>query len=273
MGSDDRIQWTVGLFGFWHLDRHGYPIAVSTRQQRIIAALAVLGPQTRRSLASLLWPDSSESQAAGNLRASLYRVSHELPHLLGAFGDVLALDEGVSVDVHRVRNLIGAIEQSTDGRLPPDAGELLRTADLLPGWYEDWVLFERERLNQQRLGALDNLCRRELMSGHSAEAIELATIATGIEPLRERSELLLVRSYLAADDRASALRAYRNFSGLVYRELGIAPSPRFAELLGIASPVSSGANFPAGRPHYESSGRSVASAARRAIDIRNSMEN
>jgi DNA-binding SARP family transcriptional activator len=272
MGSDDRLLWTVRLFGFWQLSRDGHPIAVSTRQQRIIAALAVLGPQTRRSLSSLLWPDSSEAQASGNLRASVYRVSHELPQLLASFGDVLALDGGVGVDVHRVRSLIGAIEQSTE-ELPHDAGEMLRTADLLPGWYEDWVLFERERLNQQRLGGLDNLCRRELMSGRSAEAISLASIATGIEPFRERSQLLLVRSFLAADDRASALRLYQDFSALIYRELGIVPSPRFAELLGIASPNVSAVTHPAGRPRYESSGRSVASGARRAIDVENTMEN
>ncbi|SFN75986.1 AfsR/SARP family transcriptional regulator [Mycetocola miduiensis] len=265
MGSDDRIQWTVRLFGFWQLNRDGHPIAVSTRQQRIIAALAVRGPQTRRSLASLLWPDSSEAQASGNLRASVYRVSHELPSLLGSFGDVLALDEDVRVDVLLVRDLLSEIEHSTEN-LPPDAGELLRTADLLPGWYEDWVLFERERLNQQRLGGLDDLCRRELMSSRSAEAISLATMATQIEPLRERSQLLLVRSYLAADDRASALRSYRDFSALVHRELGIAASPRFAELLGLAIP---GVTQPMGRPYYESPARSVAAGARMSVDARN----
>lgn len=272
MGSEDRIQWTVRMFGFWQLNRDGHPIAVSTRQQRIIAALAVLGPQTRRFLASVLWPDSSESQASGNLRASVYRVSHELPHLLGSSGEVLALDESVEVDVHRVRSLIGAIERATED-IAPEAGELLRTADLLPGWYEDWVLFEQERLNQQRLAGLDNLCRRELMSGRSVEAIQLATIASGIEPLRERSQLLLVRSYLAADDRASAFRAYREFRRLVYRELGITPSPRFAEMLGIASPVASDGTRQAGHPHYENSERSVISGARRSINRRNSVEN
>jgi DNA-binding SARP family transcriptional activator len=272
MGSEDHSQWVVRLFGFWQLNRDGHPIAVSTRQQRIVAALAVLGPQSRRTLAGLLWPDSSELQASGNLRASVFRISHELPHLLGSSGEVLALDENVSADVHRVRGLIGAIEQSADD-LPQDAGELLRTADLLPGWYEDWVLFEKERLNQQRLAALDTLCRRELMSGRSVEAIELATIASGIEPLRERSQLLLVRSYLAADDRASALRAYQEFSGLVHRELGIAPSPRFADLLGIPHPVLSDGKHPAGLPQYTNSERSVASGARRSINTRNSMEN
>lgn len=271
MGSDDQIQWSVRLFGFWRLNRDGHPIAVSTRQQRIISALAVLGPQTRRSLASLLWPDSSEAQASGNLRASVYRVSHELPHLLGSFGDVLALGESVWVDVHRVRSLISAIERSTDD-LPQDASELLRTADLLPGWYEDWVLFEQERLNQQRLAALDNLTRRELVAGHSAEAISLARIAAGIEPLRERSQLLLVRSYLAADDRASALKCYQDFHALVHRELGIAPSPRFSELLGIPIPASD-LKYAGGRPQYEGSGRSVPSSARRSVDARNPMEN
>ncbi|MET0715896.1 MAG: hypothetical protein ABWY57_13365, partial [Mycetocola sp.] len=74
-------------------------------------------------------------------------------------------------------------------------------------------------------------------------------------------------------DRASALRSYREFSGLVLRELGIVPSPRFAELLGIQGPMTSGMTHPVVRPQYDVSGRSVASGARRSIDVRNSIEN
>ena len=32
--------------------------------------------------------------------------------------------------------------------------------DLLPGWYDDWVIFERERIRQWLLHALEGLSRR-----------------------------------------------------------------------------------------------------------------
>ena len=37
--------------------------------------------------------------------------------------------------------------------------------ELLPGWYDDWVIFERERIRQQLLHALEILSRRLVSRG------------------------------------------------------------------------------------------------------------
>lgn len=114
----------------------------------------------------------------------------------------------------------------------PDSTEVLRCADLLPGWYDDWVLREQNRLQQQRVEALEALARHHLAHRDLGPAIGAARAATVIDPLRENSQLMLVRGHLAEDNHASAVRADKKFRRSLGAELGMEPSPRFAELLG-----------------------------------------
>ena len=224
------------MLGCWQLRRNKQAIEVGARQKRLISVLALLGARSRHVVAGLLWPESSELQAAGNLRASLFRITHDLPALVHA-ADPLQLEPTVCVDLHGVRHLIDEI---TDAAAHPggqltvaaDAPEVLRSADLLPGWYEDWVVREQDRLQQQRVEALEALARHHLNHSDLGPAIGAARAATAIDPLRESAQLILVRGHLAADNHASALRVYREFRQSLGIELGVEPSPRFAELLG-----------------------------------------
>ena len=168
-----RADWDLRLLGFWQLGLHGQIVNVGSRQQRLIAALALLGARPRHVLAGVLWPESSEEQAATSLRAVLFRISHDLPQLLADSRDPVALNVGVRTDLDRVRRLIDDI--SHPGSEPAhDAFEILRTAELLPGWYDDWVLFEQERLQQQRLTALESLAMHYLAQGDHIRALEAA---------------------------------------------------------------------------------------------------
>jgi SARP family transcriptional regulator, regulator of embCAB operon len=233
-----RAGWDLRLLGFWQLGLHGQIVNVGSRQQRLIAALALLGARPRHVLAGVLWPESSEEQAATSLRAVLFRISHDLPQLLADSRDPVALSAGVRTDLDRVRRLIDDI--SHPGSEPAhDAFEILRTAELLPGWYDDWVLFEQERLQQQRLTALESLAMHYLAQGDHIRALEAARVSAAIEPLRESAQLIIVRSHLSADDRASAVRVFRDFRARLADELGVAPSPRFGLLLDAEVPSDS----------------------------------
>ncbi|WP_394771406.1 BTAD domain-containing putative transcriptional regulator [Lacisediminihabitans sp.] len=202
---------------------------MSSRQRRLITALALAGTRSRTYFANLLWPDCSESQAAGSLRASLHAISHQQPGLLNPSSNPLSLDSSVAVDVNRVRRIIADI----DGQEIDRAGAIheLRGADLLPDWYEDWVLFERERLNSQRLRALESLAEHYLAIADIGRALDAAGAAVEIEPLRESSHLLLLRCHLALGNSAAAMRLYHSLEERLLEEMSIAPSPRFTELL------------------------------------------
>jgi DNA-binding SARP family transcriptional activator len=243
VGTRAEVRWELTLLGCWQLSLDGVAVSVSIRQQRLITALALLGTRSRMFAANLLWPDCSETQAAGSLRASIHAITHQLPGMLRATSNPLALDPTVAVDVAEVRRLIGAIDGHAAESIPGDAIERLRRAEILPDWYEDWLLFEQERLNAQRVHALDTLSEHYLAVSDLGRAMDAATAAIEIEPLRESSHLLLLRCHLALGNRASAVRMYRAFELRLHNEMRVAPSHRFIELLDfahIASPVQSG---------------------------------
>jgi hypothetical protein len=55
-------------------------------------------------------------------------------------------------------------------------------AELLPGWHDEWVIFERERIRQRMLHALEELSRVLLNAGRYGEVVAAAMEAVAVEP-------------------------------------------------------------------------------------------
>lgn len=224
-------DWHLSLLGAWRLRRGSNTVAVASREQRLIACLGLLGCRHRSFLAGLLWPKSSETQAAGNLRTTVWCISHTFPHLIRTGADTLELHESVRVDVTALQRHVATLMSQPEARMPDSYLEDLSRADLLPGWYDDWVIFEQERLRQLRLSALEHLARQHLNAGEPGRAVIAALSAASIEPLRESTHLLLVQAHLAAGNRAAAVRAYTMFAGRLEDELGVQPSNQLTDLV------------------------------------------
>jgi DNA-binding SARP family transcriptional activator len=103
--------------------------------------------------------------------------------------------------------------------------------DLLPGWYDDWVLLERERVRQLRLHTLEALAVRLAAMGRLADALEAAYEAMRAEPLRESAHRTVVRVHLTEGNLAEAIRAYDLFREMLWDELGARPSELMSQLL------------------------------------------
>jgi DNA-binding SARP family transcriptional activator len=73
----------VRLLGGFALLYNDAPVtSVNTSRMQSLLAYLVLhrdAPQSRRHLAFLFWPDSSEAQARTNLRREYYQLRHALP--------------------------------------------------------------------------------------------------------------------------------------------------------------------------------------------------
>ncbi len=229
-------DWQLNLLGAWRLRCGSSTVTAASREQRLIACVGLLGCRHRSFLAGLLWPKSSETQAAGNLRTSVWCISHAFPHLLQAGADTLELHESVRVDVTALQRNVATLQAQPDARIPDSYLEDLSRADLLPGWYDDWVIFEQERLRQLRLSALELMARHHLAAGEPGRAVIAALSAASIEPLRESAHLLLVQAHLAAGNRAAAVRAYTMFSNLLEGELGVQPSNQMSDLVSAFHP-------------------------------------
>ena len=199
--------------------------------QRLIAHLSLCGRPGRSAIAGQLWPDVNEELAHGSLRSTLWRVQKAVPGLVEVSGGALGLAEGVRVDVREFTDWARRVldpHAAVDGTVTPDVG---LHGELLPGWYDDWVLLARERLRQLRLHALEVLADKLAGEGRHGEAVQVACAAVGTEPLRESAHRALIRVHLAEGNTAEALRAYTAFRDLLDDELGVAPSPLMAELI------------------------------------------
>jgi DNA-binding SARP family transcriptional activator len=229
-------EWHLSLLGAWRLQRGNTTMTVASREQRLIACVGLLGCRHRSFLSGLLWPKSSETQAAGNLRSTVWCISHSFPHLLRAGAATLELDESVQLDVAALQRHVAILREQPGVHIPDSYLDHLSRAELLPGWYEDWVVFEQERLRQLRLSALEFLARQYLSANEPGRAVIAALSAVSIEPLRESAHFLLVQAHLAAGNRAAAVRAYTMVADRLEAELGVQPSHQLAGLLSAFHP-------------------------------------
>lgn len=74
-----------------------------------------------------------------------------------------------------------------------------------------------------RVRALDVLAAAWLGPGDVQLAIHAPRKAVALEPFREQGYRSLMRSHLAAGDRAEALRVYAECRALLAEELGVEP--------------------------------------------------
>jgi DNA-binding SARP family transcriptional activator len=201
--------------------------------QRLLAFVALQGRSVSRQRAAFtLWPDASEARAYGSLRTALFRLRAVCPDgSVLECGREFELSANVEVDVRKAYELAARLESS--GAQVGDTDELellLDRGELLPDWYDDWVLVERERFHELRLRALETLCELRLASGRVASAIARAAAAVRADPLRESSRRMLIRALIVEGNRAEALAHHRQFRQLL-QPLGLVPSPRFDEVV------------------------------------------
>ncbi len=218
--------WRLSLFDQWSLSRGSAAVHLPRREQRLLAFLAISPPRPRVVVAGELWPDSNDAHALSNLRSALLRVRHEAPGLLGDHGDALGLHEHTQVDL---------TEKLQAARGPGDplarAATLLPCGELLPGWYDDWVVSFRERMRHKLIGAFDALAEELLQCGESRLALELAECSAEHDPFRETSHRILAMIHLDRGDKVEAFRTYQSFRRRSIEEFGMAPTEQFEDIV------------------------------------------
>jgi DNA-binding SARP family transcriptional activator len=199
--------------------------------QRVVAFVALRRrPLLRSHVAGSLWPDTLDERAHASLRSALWRLHRCGRDVVEAAGQELRLSNDVRVDLHDVEALARqALEGSEADGLELDPSAL--AGDLLPDWYDDWLVIERERFHQLRLRALEVLCERLTDADRMDEALAAGLEAVAGEPLRESAHRALVRAHLADGNAGEAIRQYRLCERLLREQLGIEPSARMEGLL------------------------------------------
>ena len=217
----------VRLLGGLSLTCGDRSVDVPPGSRRLLAYLALHpGGADRKQAAGVLWPTVGDTRAAGNLRSALWRLQQVGCAVVRAEHARLGLHDGVTVDVVELESWAGRViaGDATPADLAVSPSPVIES-ELLPGWYDDWVLVVRDRLRMRVLHALEALGALLRDAGRPWEAVEAVQAAVIAEPLRESGQRALIEAHQAAGDWVAARRQYDVFRGLLRREIGVEPSP------------------------------------------------
>lgn len=244
----DQLQ--LQLLGRFAVRRNGQPVPHTDglKLQELLSYLVLnrSHPHNRETLAGVLWGNGRADQARKYLRQTLWQLQSSLARESASGGDeVLTVDAGwvhlnldaeMSVDVVELEHVFDRVRDvpgesfSTETANAVEAAVALYHGDLLEGWYQDWCLLERERLQVMFLIMLDKLMahcedRQEyeggIAHGHRILAVDRA---------RERTHRQMMRLHALAGDRTSALRQYERCHDALAEELDVEPSQRTNDL-------------------------------------------
>lgn len=151
-------------------------------------------------------------------------------------------------------------------RVPLDAHQVdLLTLDLLPGWYDEWLLAEQDRFHLLRLQALEQVCRTATQLNQYALATRVGLAAVCDEPLRQSAVAALVEAHLEEGNTCEAVRRFDVHRELRMKELGAEPGGEITALVAQAHGALDGTAARHVIPRLDGDGQSRRTgAARRA---------
>ena len=219
----------------------------ATKDQELLSYLLIHRdrPHSREALASLLWGDTSTEKSKKYLRQALWRLHAALNCDNGNVSEVLMVDHdwlslnpcsNLWTDVADFESAFAAAEGIPGRQLDAEKALGLKDAvtlyndDLLPGYYQDWILFERERLQNMYLLMLDKLLVYLQFRGEYEKAQGYGATILRYDPARERTHRQLMHLYSLAGDRTSALRQFERCAQALKQELGVKPERKTVEL-------------------------------------------
>ena len=200
---------------------------IECKTSGVLAYLALEGATSRSKLAGLLWPESSEATARNNLAQALRRFKQAAGLALVVGGDLLEL-QGVETDVaaFEIAHFAGRHAQVIQHE-----PRLLESClyDDCPD-FDDWLLFQRERLTDLRRGSLLALADDHEQAGQYREALAYAERLLEHDLLSEVAHRRVMRLWYLLGDRSAALVAFERCAAVLKREMGVEPLPETLEL-------------------------------------------
>ncbi len=223
----------VTLLDSFAVTEDGIEVRLGAAERRLLALVALRQrPLRRTQLAALLWPQLSDRGAAASLRSALSRLRAASPRLLAEDATQVRLSTGVHVDAKELETLAARLADGV--ALPEDVMPERLTAELLPDWQEDWVVFERNQLRDLCLHALEVEATRLVAARRFAQALLTAREVLRVDPLCESAARVLIEIHLAQGNQARAARSYLDFRQRLRLALGVEPS---AELRVLVRPL------------------------------------
>jgi len=249
----------VRLLGQLDIRADGQRVVISSRAGQSLFAYLLLSAGTahrRERLAGLLWPDTSDESARKNLRQELWRIRKAIGSQRPSNGEYIQADELTVMfnsaskywlDVAQLDRPMAADCALDD--LVQQVG--LYQGELLPGFYDDWIVLERERIQaafETKMGYL----LEQLIAAERWLAVQEwgeKWLAYGDAPEPAYRALMLASG--VRGDMAKVASLYQRCVDDLREQLGVEPS---AETRALYEGLLKGAQAPARPPTLHSSG-------------------
>jgi DNA-binding SARP family transcriptional activator len=235
-----------GRFAAFHGDDMVIDLERSKAQDLLCYLLLHRGrPHHREDVASVFWGDFTTAQSRKYLRHAIWQLQKALdqasaggPQLLLVEPEWVHLNEQADtwLDVEVFEQGFNLVKSTPSMGLEPQQDQALREAialysgHLLQGWYQDWCVFERERLESIYMLMLDKVMDHCEVTRVFEEGIAFGTEVLRVDRSREVTHRRLIRLFYLAGDRTAALHQYFRCTAALEQELGVTPSARTSEL-------------------------------------------
>ena len=216
----------------------------STKTQALLYYLAVTGETHRRAaLATLFWPNVSESKANTSLRAALSSLRKAIPEQLIVDRHTVTLDDNlVWVDTQQFTRLLQEMDDATLTMQQRQAAVSLYVGDFLEGFHVDdapdfdhWVTSMREYFQQAMIHALMELARWHVTHHDQAASLAALSRLLALAPGNEAGHRLMMQVLTHTGQRTAAILQFDTLRRYLVEELGIDPEPEtmalYAQLL------------------------------------------
>lgn len=245
---------SITLFGSPQIKRGDEHLSIQRRKDLalLIYLVSASQPQSRDTLATLLWQDQTQTEARSNLRKSLSR----LKSLLGEEVLVVAQNEaGINPKIalyldtaqfHLQLNQFrqhGHLKKGPDLHLCAECQKALEEAaglycaDFLQGFsvpdsptFDEWQFFQSEGLRQNLAEVLEHLTWQFTSAGNYLTAIEYCRRWLSLDRLHEPPHRQLMLLYALSGQHAAALRQFDECARLLRDELSAEPEAETLEL-------------------------------------------
>lgn len=199
----------------------------------------------REKLATLLWPESNATQSKRYLRQTLWQLQSALGQVTEHTPALLCVDHeriGIStksdywLDVDVLESAYAVAVDRAGRDLCAQQASSLQDAvnlyhdDLLEGWYQDWCIYERERLQNIYLALLDKLVDYHEYQQSYEAGLRCGMQILRIDRAREQTHYQLIQLYHLAGNRSAAIRQYESCVAALREELDVPPAPRTVAL-------------------------------------------
>ncbi len=246
----------VRLLGQFDLRFDSAPVVVPSRAAQSLFAYLLLHRTTthrREHLAGILWPDSREANARQNLRQELWRLRKALDECSYPSSDLLSSDDlCIAINPKAIYWLDVALLENGN-RSHSSADDLIQhlaiyQGELLPGFYDEWITLERERLRalfEKKMAQLLECLRKEQRWDELCEWAE-RWIALGHLP--EPAYRALMVAHAQSGDKSQVAAIYQRCVQALQTDLGVEPSEQTRRLFEQCVSASSAGPLTALKP-------------------------